>query len=82
MSVMGYLITGALVAYLTVCPVADQGKHQSSVSLAFVREIHRWLLIPARRVSEVEISICWRHHVICIIVVADIQTWAWGNDNE
>ena len=27
---------------LTVCSAADHSKHQSSASLAFVREIHRW----------------------------------------
>ena len=31
-----------LVVYSTVCSDADQRKHQSSASLAFVRGIHRW----------------------------------------
>ena len=35
-------ITGASFVYLTVCSGADQRKHQSSESLAFVWGIHRW----------------------------------------
>ena len=38
---MASQITGVPIAYSTVCPDADQRKHQSSVSLAFVRGIHR-----------------------------------------
>ena len=34
-------ITGVSNVYSTVCSGADQRKHQSSVSLAFVRGIHR-----------------------------------------
>ena len=30
------------IVYSTVCSNADQWKHQSSTSLAFVRGIHRW----------------------------------------
>ena len=33
-------ITGVLVVYSTVCSGANQRKHQSSASLAFVRGIH------------------------------------------
>ena len=35
-------ITILTIVYLAVYPGADQRKHQSSASLAFVREIHRW----------------------------------------
>ena len=38
----GVSITGVLIVCLNVCSVADQRKHQSSMSLAFVRGIHRW----------------------------------------
>ena len=34
-------ITSPTIVYLTVCSDADQRKHQSSASLAFVWEIHR-----------------------------------------
>ena len=42
MSAMVSQITGASIVYSTVCSGADQRKHQSSASLAFVRGIHRW----------------------------------------
>ena len=34
--------TGVSIVYCTVCSGVDQRKLQSSASLAFVREIHRW----------------------------------------
>ena len=42
MSAMTYQITGVSLVYSTVCSGSDKKKHQSSVSLAFVRGIHRW----------------------------------------
>ena len=42
MSVMASQITGVSVVYSTVCLGTDERKHQSSTSLAFLREIHRW----------------------------------------
>ena len=35
-------ITSVSMVYSSVCSDADQRKHQSSASLAFVRGIHRW----------------------------------------
>ena len=37
-------ITSLTIVYSTVYPDADQRKHQSSASLAFVQEIHRGLV--------------------------------------
>ena len=42
MSAMASQITSLTIVYLTVYSGADQRKHQSSASLAFVRVIHRW----------------------------------------
>ena len=42
MAAMASQITGVLVVCLTICSGTDQRKHQSSASLPFVREIHRW----------------------------------------
>ena len=42
MGAMASRITSLTIVYSTVCSGADQRKHQSSVSLAFVRGIHRW----------------------------------------
>ena len=54
-------ITSLTVVYLTVYSDADQRKHQSSASLAFVWGIHRG--IPAQMASNAEnVSIWWRRH--------------------
>ena len=42
MGAMAFQITSLSIVYPTVCSGADQRKHQSSASLAFVRGIHRW----------------------------------------
>ena len=42
MGVMASQITSLPIVYLTIYSGADQRKHQSSASLAFVRGIHRW----------------------------------------
>ena len=42
MSTMASQITGHTIVYSTVYPGADQRKHQSSASLAFVKAIHGW----------------------------------------
>ena len=42
MSAMASQITGVSIVCLTASSGADQRKHQSSASLAFVRGIHRW----------------------------------------
>ena len=42
MSTMASQITSLMIVYSTVYSCADQRKHQSSASLAFVRVIHRW----------------------------------------
>ena len=54
MSAMASEITGLTIVYSTVYSGADQRKHQSSASLAFV---------PAQRASNAgNVSIWWRHH--------------------
>ena len=42
MSSMASEITGVSIVYTVVCSDAIQRIHQSSASLAFVREIHQW----------------------------------------
>ena len=42
MSSMASKITSLSIVYSTIHSGADQSKHQSSASLAFVRGIHRW----------------------------------------
>ena len=67
MSAMTVQILSPSVVYSTVYSGADQRKHQSSASLAFVRVIHPWPVnsaFPAQRASNAEnSSIWWHHHV-------------------
>ena len=42
MSTMASQIASLMIVYSTVYSGADQRKHQSSASMAFVRGIHRW----------------------------------------
>ena len=44
MGAIAFSITSPTIVYSTVYSDADQRKHQSSASLAFVRGIHRWPL--------------------------------------
>ena len=57
-------ITSFTIVYSTVYSDADQRKHQSSVSLAFVRGIHRAPAeFPAQMASDAKnVSIWWRYH--------------------
>ena len=62
MSAMASQFTGVLIVWSTVCSSKDQRKHQSSTSLAFVREFigDRWT--PRERASNAEnVAIWWRH---------------------
>ena len=53
-------ITSLMIVYSTIYSDADQRKHQSSASLAFVWGIHR---DPVQMASNAEnVSIRWRHH--------------------
>ena len=61
MGTMASQITSLTIFYSTVYSDADQRRHQSPASLAFVRGIHRW--IPAQMASNTEnVSIWWHHH--------------------
>ena len=61
MAAMASQITSLTIVYSTVYSNADQRKHQSSASLAFVLGIHREF--PAQMASNAEnVSISWRHH--------------------
>ena len=64
MGVIAPQITSLMIVYSTVYSEADQRKHQSSASLAFVREIHRSQWIPRTKMADntENVSIWWRHH--------------------
>ena len=68
MSAMASLITGVSIVCSTVCSGADPRKHQSSVSLAFVRGIHQWPVnsppkrpVKRKMVPSDDVIIRWYH---------------------
>ena len=64
MSSMASQITSLKIVYSTIDSDADQRKHQSSASLAFVRGIHRWPVNSPHKwpCNAGNVSIWWRHH--------------------
>ena len=64
MTMLASQITSLMVVCSIVYSGVNQRKHQSSASLAFVREIHRGTgEFPAQMASYAEnVSIWWRHH--------------------
>ena len=69
-------ITNLTIVYSNVYSDADQRKHLSSASLAFV------LGIPAQMTSNAEnVSIWWRHHAEWRIYASVIEALS-GSDND
>ena len=65
MGAIAFQITSLTIVYLTVYSNADQRKHQSSASLAFVRGIHRRPVnSPHKWPVTHNVSIWLRHHVL------------------
>ena len=67
MGTMASQITSLTIVYSTVYSEANQRKHQSSASLAFVRGIHRSVPgeFPAQMASNAEnVPISWRHRFV------------------
>ena len=81
MSVMASQITSLTISYLNVYSSADQRKHQSVASLAFVRGNSPVTgEFRAQRASNAEtVSIWWRHHVVllsfAVLLVASGFIW-------
>ena len=70
MNVMAIQITSVSIVCWPVCSGADQRKHQSSASLAFVRGINGWPVVSSQRTSNAEnVSIWWLHHVHRIVSI-------------
>ena len=70
-------ITSLPIVYLTDYSGTDERKRLGSVSLAFVRGIHRWPVnSPAQRASNAEnVSIWWRHHVQHLPGAKELKHW-------
>ena len=72
MGMMASQITSPTNVYWTVYSGADQRKHQSSASLAFVPGE-----FPAQRASYAENVSIWRHHDLGQNLAA-VNNWAMG----
>ena len=61
---MASQITSLTIVYATVYSGADQRKHKSSASLAFMQVIRRWPVNSPHKgpVTRKKVSIWWRHH--------------------
>ena len=59
MGAMACQITSLTIVYSTVYSGADQRKHQSSASLAFVLGLHRLPVFPAQMASNAENVSIW-----------------------
>ena len=71
MNAMASQIISLKIVYSTVYSGADQRKHQSSASLAFVRGIHRWSVNSQHKgpVTRKMFPFWWRHHefrLVCL----------------
>ena len=74
MSATASQITNLTIVYSTVYSGADQRKHQSSASLAFVRGIHRSPVdSPHKGLVTRKCFISWRHHDYALIIVLSID---------
>ena len=81
MGPMASQITGISVVYSTDCSGGHQRKHQSSSSLAFMREIHRSPVnSPHKRpLTRENVSIWWRHHGFTLSPIRSYihTSWNW-----
>ena len=80
MSAMASQVTGAPIVYWTICSGADQRKHQSSASLAFVWGIHRSPMnSPHKCKGPVKRKMfLWRLHALFSLFSTVIQTLVTG----
>ena len=73
MGTIASLITSLTIVYSTVYSDADQRKHQSSTSLAFVWGIHRGPVNSPHKWPVTQ-NIWWRHRVLLRFIVV----WYWS----
>ena len=80
MGAMASQISSLMTVYSTVYSGADQRKHQSSASLAFVWGIHRWPVNSAQQMASnaENVSIWWRHYVFCFNVCLLNENFQWS----
>ena len=70
MSTKASRITGVSIVYSTICSGANQRKHQSSASLAFVRGIHRWPMNSPHKGS-----VTWKMYPFDDVIMQQACVW-------
>ena len=75
---MSSQITSLTFVYSTVYSGADQRKHQSSASSAFVRGINRWPVNSPHKGPVTLIIIWWRHHAMIFLFTSQVQEGQTG----
>ena len=73
MSAMASQITGGLIVCSTVCSGADQRKHQSSASLAFVRGIHRSSVDSPHKGQVTSFIVTIESFIVIIAIIRNIH---------
>ena len=73
MSAVESQITSILIVCSTICSGADQRKHQSSASLAFVRGIHWWPVNSPHKGPVTRKMLPFDDVIMCILCVAMVS---------
>ena len=83
MSTIASQITSLMIVYSDIYSGADQRKHQSSTSLAFVQGIHQGPVNSLHKwpVTWKNVSISWRRHVYLHPVIHQYQWHKPGNQH-
>ena len=77
MSTMASQFIGFSIVYSIVCSGADQRKHQSSASLAFVRGIYRWPAQGASKIFAFDDVTMW-HLKGCAVLLLSCLSKCWS----
>ena len=77
MSAVASQITGVSIVCLAVCSGADQWKHPSFASLAFVRVIHQWLVNSPHKGPVMRKMFPFDHVVMALSGVAMLYMPCW-----
>ena len=77
MGVIASQITSLTIAYSTVYSDADQRKHQSSASLAFVRGIHRGPVNSAHKWPVTRKMFPFDDVIMVMSIIANFWCWGW-----
>ena len=79
MSAMAFQIPGVSIVYSTVCSGADQRKHQSSASLAFMRGIHRGRMNSPHKGPVTRKKFCLKTSSLgAVLQFINLILWEWA----